>query len=164
MPRWGWWQQGSDTACFRGSCCETLRSTWSHFLQRFPPIAKSRSRRNRARRHRASREPSLSARKTGSARHTKANRERKNNRAGTRKLPDFSHSLREKSGSFPISLPRRCCFRSIQKTRPGQSRPRFACVARYFMIPISKARMRTTATRSRATESPGLRYLPVGSS
>ena len=33
-------------------------------------------------------------------------RERKNNRAGTRKLPDFSHSLREKSGSFPISLRR----------------------------------------------------------
>lgn len=32
--------------------------------------------------------------------------ERKNNRAGTRKLPDFSHSLREKSGSFPISLRR----------------------------------------------------------
>lgn len=51
-----------------------------------------------------------------------------------------------------------------KKTRPGQSRPRFACAALYFMIPISKARMRTTATRSRATGSPGLRYLPVGSS
>lgn len=57
-----------------------------------------------------------------------------------------------------------CDFEGHQKTRPGQSRPRFACAALYFMIPISKARMRTTATRSRATGSPGLRYLPVGSS
>lgn len=33
-------------------------------------------------------------------------RERKNNRVGMGKLLDFSHSLREKSGSFPISLRR----------------------------------------------------------
>ena len=57
-----------------------------------------------------------------------------------------------------------CDLEGHQKTRPGQSRPRFACAALYFMIPISKARMRTTAARSRATGSPGLRYLPAGSS
>lgn len=34
----------------------------------------------------------------------------------------------------------------------------------YFKISISKARMSTTAMRSRATGSPGLRNLPAGSS
>ena len=67
-----WCRRGSDTACFRGSCCETLRSTWSRCLRRYPPIAKSHSHRNRARRRRALRGPSSSARKTGSAKPTKA--------------------------------------------------------------------------------------------
>lgn len=110
-----------------------LRITCCDDQAQLEHIAKSRSRRNRARRRRALCGPSSSARKAGSAKPTKEN-------------------------------PRRCCFRGIKKRGRGQSRPRFACAALYFMIPISKARMRTTATRSRATGSPGLRYLPVGSS
>ena len=57
-----------------------------------------------------------------------------------------------KKGPFPHAL--------HEKKRALHSRRTVS----YFKTPISKARMRTTATRSRATGSPGLRYLPVGSS